>query len=529
MRALTPSFLTQSRSIALNLVFRGSFAISTPKTTSLAKEKPSVNVSPSSWYGAVNKAKRHDDSQLLTEFLMLSNQQIAINSITNTLAYIQNYTPKYLPGRCLTVSDLSQLSVWLECQGQARSLRQQPHLAVHIALLLAAKLINHNEWFWFLTPDAMSWLAQEKPVQIKSLLNPFSSCQLKGMIEALNLEAALPIDRVAFYQQQLVRLQNQPQLAPSFPATWQFISKDEWHLCLPPTLDPLTRFQLLQYGEWLPERPLIISSRTIAKAAQQGHGLMHMGYYMEKATNQTLPVKQQKQLFEWVHRSQAISVETVNLLTTRQPEDLASLINNGNFRPYIIKQLSSRHAAISTEGITPLSKWAAKRGYNLSTGSTADDRPPPAPTVYQWLGLNLLVCLSKLIPTPYPPPYAELAALSQTLSAAELTAFAQLTEKILVQLKEAVQGRDAFFPAAQSPTPFLLEQINQAIAQQTTLQIAYLPLFAIQPSYHELEPLRLEKRGALYYLHAYSLRTEGNLTFRLDRIQELIAPKADTN
>ena len=459
---------------------------------------------------------------------MQANPQITLNSITNTLAYIQNYTPKYLSGRCLTVSDLSQLSVWLDCHIQARSLRQQPHLAMHVALLFATKLINHNERFWFLTPAATSWLAQEKLGQIENLLNPFSSCQLKGALETLNLEDALPIDRCAFYQQQLFRLQNQPQSAP-FPATWQLIVEDEWHLCLPPTLDPPTRFHLLQYGEWLPERPLIISSRTVAKAAQQGHGLMHIGFYIEKATNQTLPAMQQKQLIAWYHRADALSVETVNLLTTKQPKDLASLINNGNFRPYIIKQLSSRHAAIRTEGIIPLSKWAAKRSYTLSNATAADDRPTPAPTGYQWLGLNLLVCLSKLIPTPYPPPHAELAALSQTLSAAELTALAQLTEKMIIQLKEAIQGRDAFFPSVQSPTPFLIEQINRAIDQQTTLQIAYLPLFAAQPSLHELEPLRLEKRGTLYYLHAYSLRTEGNLTFRLDRIQELIAPNADTN
>lgn len=456
---------------------------------------------------------------------MKSNLQITINSVTNTLAYIQNYTPKYVPGRCLTVSDLSQLSAWLECQNQARSLRQNAHLAIHIALLLVTKLILHNDRFWFLTPAAVAWLAQEKSSQIGELLDPFSSCQLKGMIETLHLEAALPIDRVAFYQQQLVRLQNQPPFDP-FPATWHFISEAEWHLCLPPSLDPSTRFHLLQYGDWLPENPLIISSRTIAKAAQQGHGLMHIGFYIEKATRQTLPVQQQKQLFAWYHRSEAISVETVNLLTTRQPEDLASLINNGNFRPYIIKQLSSRHAAIRTEGMASLAKWANKRGYNLNTTTVADGSTP-APTAYQWLGLNLLVSLSKLLPTPYPAPHAELAALSQTLSAAELTALTQLTKKIIQELKEAVQGRDAFFPSSQSPTPFLIEQIQRAIKQQTTLQIAYLPLFAVQPSYHELEPLRLEKRGALHYLHAYSLRTEGNLTFRLDRIQELIPPKAN--
>lgn len=456
---------------------------------------------------------------------MQSNLQITINSVTNTLAYIQNYTPKYMPGRWLSVADLSQLSAWLECHNQARSLQQNAHLAIHIALLLAARLIFHNDRFWYLTPAANAWLAQEKSSQIEELLDPFSSCQLKGIIGTLKLEAALPIDRIAFYQQQLARLQNQPPLDP-FPATWQFISEAEWHLCLPPSLDPSTRFHLLQYGDWQPEGPLIISSQTIAKAAQQGHGLMHIGFYIEKATHQTLPVQQKQQLFEWYHRSEAISIETVNLLTTRQPEDLASLINNGNFRPYIIKQLSSRHAAVRTEGMASLKKWANKRGYNLNTTTMAGD-PAPAPTAYQWFGINLLVSLSKLLPMPYPAPHAELAALSQTLSAAELTTLVQLTEKIIQELKEAIQGRDAFFPAAQSPTPFLIDQIQRAIEQQTTLQIAYLPLFALQPNHHELEPLRLEKRGALYYLHAYSRRTEGNLTFRLDRIQALITPTAN--
>lgn len=45
MRGLTPSFRARSPSIALNHVFRGSFAIFTPKTSQLAKAMPYVNVS----------------------------------------------------------------------------------------------------------------------------------------------------------------------------------------------------------------------------------------------------------------------------------------------------------------------------------------------------------------------------------------------------------------------------------------------------------------------------------------------------
>jgi predicted DNA-binding transcriptional regulator YafY len=43
----------------------------------------------------------------------------------------------------------------------------------------------------------------------------------------------------------------------------------------------------------------------------------------------------------------------------------------------------------------------------------------------------------------------------------------------------------------------------------------------LKASYRQVQPLRLEKRGSLYYLHAYCYRAETNLTFRMDRIQHL--------
>ncbi|MBK7180896.1 MAG: WYL domain-containing protein, partial [Chloroflexi bacterium] len=66
-----------------------------------------------------------------------------------------------------------------------------------------------------------------------------------------------------------------------------------------------------------------------------------------------------------------------------------------------------------------------------------------------------------------------------------------------------------------------IDLVQQALRQERSLQINYQPLGSSQPSWREVQPLRLEQRGALYYLYAYCLRAETNLTFRLDRIHDI--------
>lgn len=448
---------------------------------------------------------------------------ITIDSITNTLAYLQNYTPNYLPGRYLTVSALRQLACWLQCAGSVRSLRQHPFLAIHFALLMAADLIAHQEKIWFLKPQALTWLNCSYEEQINQLLYPFLSGRLHSTIQGLNLDADLPVDIVAYYQQQIAQQLNHPPLSTT-AASWQTIAPNEWCLCLPPNLAPDIKFHLLQFGEWFPDGPLCLTARSIAQAAQQGYGPSQIRHQLEKALQQPLTLEQQEQLLLWYRQADAFTLLSVNLLTTKHPDDLARIMNNGNLRAFVKKQLSSRHAIISAEGIASLTKWTAKQGYILNglRGTLAPLQEEISPTAYQWFGLNLLVRLARLIPVSYPAPYAEMAYLEKSLCPAELATFTLLSEEIIAKLEEAIQGRDAFFPASHSPSPYLIEQINRAIAQQATLKIDYIPLLSPQPKRHDIEPLRLEQRGSLYYLHAYSLRSETNLVFRLDRIENIL-------
>ncbi|MCP4358117.1 MAG: WYL domain-containing protein, partial [Chloroflexi bacterium] len=62
------------------------------------------------------------------------------------------------------------------------------------------------------------------------------------------------------------------------------------------------------------------------------------------------------------------------------------------------------------------------------------------------------------------------------------------------------------------------------IQKQTPLTLNYQALHAPTPKQHIVEPLRLEQRGDLFYLYAYSYRAEANLTFRLDRLTAISTP-----
>jgi predicted DNA-binding transcriptional regulator YafY len=118
--------------------------------------------------------------------------------------------------------------------------------------------------------------------------------------------------------------------------------------------------------------------------------------------------------------------------------------------------------------------------------------------------------------------YGLLESASQHISETEISNLEATAATILTSLRQAISGRDAFFPARDPVAPDTINQIYRAIERETPLAIAYQALGDLKASYRQVQPLRLEKRGNLYYLHAYCYRAETNLTFRLDRIKEIL-------
>lgn len=446
------------------------------------------------------------------------------HSATLTLAYLQYYTCKYVSGRCLSPTHLRRLAVWLGCpNGALRSIRRHTPLAAHIALLQAANLLRHNETFWYLTPDAYVWLNQPLTRQAACLLTAIDACQFTAAIKTLNISDTVPLDVRTFIQQRLRRQTRQPPAKPD-TAVWQQFTQDAWLLCLPPTLPANILFHLLQLGSWQPGQPLSITPLTIAQAIRRGYSLLYITFLLERTTGQQLPIPQQQQLIAWYRRQDSYRLRPVTLLTTKQPEQLAQIIKNGNLRPHIQEQISPCQAIVSPAIQPSLQKWTSHRGCLLHAPVPSTPAAAITPTGYQWLGLQLLIALGQVIPLSYPPPCAELEALTSHISPKEQARMTALAEQIIINLQTAIRGRDAFFPASQPVPPKRLETIQQAIIRETPLEIEYQALADHKPSPRRIQPLRLEQHGSLHYLHAYCYRAETNLTFRLDRLKTISTP-----
>ena len=451
---------------------------------------------------------------------------ITLYSITLVLAYCQHYTCNFRPGRSLPDAHLQRLSAWIgQPVARLRSLRQHPLLSAHLALLQAAQLLAHNNVHWYLTPAAHEWLRLSPADQFAALDQAFAA--VPPAAADLNVATVLPLDYIAYLQQQLCR-QADATLPPAEAATWHMAGEMTWQLHLPAGLPLRLRFHLLQLGDWQPDEPLTLSPLTCARAGQRGYSLSHISYLLAKATGAPLPPAQTQQLLDWHRHAQALQLRPVTLLTVRRPELLAQIMGSGHLRPHIQQQITPRHALVSPSLLPLLHKWAARRFYWLDIPQPPAASAHISPTEYHWLGLHLLAALGQIMPLPYPPPTAELDSLSPAIPPAQQATLSSLADQIIQQLQGAINGRDAFFPADQLPSAGLVDHIQQAIEHSSQLTFSYLPLNATAPKEHTVEPLRLEQRGRLTYLYAYSYRAEANLIFRLDRVKEIVTESQDS-
>ncbi len=444
------------------------------------------------------------------------------------LAYIQRHIPRRLSGRrLLSPSHLTRLTQWIDQPAPGiRSIRAHPTLAAHLTLLIAADLLAVAEHALHPSRSVMEWLILSPVAQIDRLLQAIRHTKTwPATINSLGWSDILTLDKVAYLEQMLMRQRETPPVAAA-PAVWQAPSSpDAWELSLPGGLPVWLLFDLLQLGQRLPDGSLRLTPLSIASHPVCHYGYDHIRWLLETATQTPLPAAQQRQLQSWLRRAHAYRIHGP-LLSVARPQHLQKIYQNRRLRPCLLEQISPRHALINPALIPKLRRWLARRGYPLN------QPPPPAPTSAapppansedldlptHWFSLRLLLGLQKYLPLPLPAPAAQLFRLEQTLPPAAIAELEQLAQHTLQQLDNVIQGRDAFFPARQSPTPHLIHTLQTAIAHGSVLHIAYRAAASRQDKWHAIEPLRLESRANLAYLHAYSRRAQANRTFRLDRI-----------
>jgi hypothetical protein len=211
------------------------------------------------------------------------------------------------------------------------------------------------------------------------------------------------------------------------------------------------------------------------------------------------------------------------LLSTRQPAQLAQIYEKRRLSAYIEEQISPRHAIVNEALVTPLQRWLTRRGYGLqgTRQIEKEGQRTLSQNVYTAVSLQVLARLARFIPLPLSIPHHVMQMVEAALSPEEQETAARLRKQIMADLRQAVQGRDAFFPAETSPDPAWINVLRRAIQEGANIGVTYQSLADYRPRYRRLHPLRLEERGNLLYLHAYCYQAETNLTFRLDRIKSL--------
>jgi hypothetical protein len=275
---------------------------------------------------------------------------------------------------------------------------------------------------------------------------------------------------------------------------------------------------------------------SLAAAACRGYNTQHIRWLLETATQETLPPAKGKELSAWLQHNQTYQVRQVTLLSTKQPQQMDEILARRRWRSYFGEQLSPRHTIIQTDILPQLEKWLAEKDFALNDKVT-DSVPvrgtglqiqngssdsPQKEALYHWLGLRVLVGLGDLIRLPYAPPHNLLDYAAQPLTAIQRSELEDVAQAVLENVRTAIRGWDAFWPAEAAIPLAWLSQIEEAIDKECVLGIVYQSLGEHQPAYRRIQPLRLEQRDALYYLHAYCYRVEANLVFRVDRIREIL-------
>ena len=459
---------------------------------------------------------------------MMSNPPYMLTptSLTIVLAYFQYYTPKCLPrGRYIAATHLRNLALWIgRPSPDLLSLRRHPALATHIALLQAMDFLNNTGDKILPQPPVMQWLHLPPEETIQSLLDILVSPKWPSTLKGSKLDNIVTEDITVYLQQSLTRQLVTASSVAYKPIRWLETTSGQWVLDISVELPNWQQFDLRQLGHWSPGKPLVCTPLTIATATLRGYSPDAIQWLLENAHQEPLSIERQTQLQQWCRRANTYQIRTVRLLTTAQPAQTTQMMRYKRLRQAAIKQIAPRHIIVKDEMVEKLTTWLKKQGYPL------DHDPPQVNTVnhttltnlqWQWLGVRVLIDLSTLLPLPYPAPHGFLEIVSQHLSETERTNLEATATAILDGLRQAIHGRDAFFPAHSPVTSESINRIQQAIERETPLAIYYQSLAEREPTYRQIQPLRLEKRGQLAYLTAYCLRAEATRTFRLDRIKQI--------
>lgn len=453
----------------------------------------------------------------------MNHDHFSISSCSRTLAYIQYYTCKYLPGRHFYAEHLRRLAGWLhQPDPTLRTARAHPQLAAHLVLLHSSGLLTYETGVWQPAATVYGWLSATPHMQLDALLVAMDDGRWQASIDALRLSAALPFDYQAFVRQTLQRQRDRPMAAATANARLTVVP-DGWRLYLPAALTAQQQFELLQLGDWEPAPNgwlggmVVITPATMMRHFQRGGSPHHVEQQLAAVLPHPLGAAERENLLAWYQAAARYRVRQVWLLETPQAKQLAEIEQNGRLRRGIQERLGPRTAVIRPSFVPPLQKWLHKRGEIAAVPTDIPLAANQSNAAYSWLGLAVLTELHHLLPLKAPTPHHALVTIGDQLTPPEQAELTAVAADIVNQVRQAIRGHDAFFPQRDAVPDGWLTLIEQTMTAGGCVEMQYQALGERTPSWRRVEPYSLTQRSGLTYLQGYCHRAEAVLTFRLDR------------
>ena len=218
------------------------------------------------------------------------------------------------------------------------------------------------------------------------------------------------------------------------------------------------------------------------------------------------------------------------VLLSDEPADLAAALRRRSARRAVSAQLAPGVAMVAPGREAALARALARDGREVSPPPPAET-PPPAELTPGESAALLLAAAFYSAQAPADAPHGPSPALLARLRAGLPAPLAAATDATVAAL--ATRGRQPPAdtrprpadgqapPAGPPPLAELLDRLRATQRRRGAVLLWYQGANEAAPRERVVRPLRLERHGPWWYLHAYCLLASAERCFRLDRVRAL--------
>lgn len=271
-----------------------------------------------------------------------------------------------------------------------------------------------------------------------------------------------------------------------------------------------------------------LDADTVAAAAAQGHELPGLLVSLAEL-GVRLTADQIAMLQGWHARGRRLQITHLPLLRAADRETMAQVMTHPEVRAGLDDLLSPTVALIAIPPSELAQRLRAAGFYpQLLASNTqllASIPQLPASSIQSpaalWLAGRFYVALGELIPLPLPPPFADLAALLESLSPADRATVQAQWEALAGAWRGVLDGQTYAPPPQPTDPERWRPAIAAAIAAGRSLHIRYFTAGRNVLTERTVTPYWIEEHRGIPYLRADCHLAGRVRLFRLDRIQEL--------